>query len=495
MALGVVVALCAGWIIWDRKRAQAALHEYEKEFVAAGGKLNFSELLSPMPEGENKAMEFIGLCATIRTGAVLTLHAPPALRCVAPGKGMVITKEPEWFDKAAKKSFRWEQVGEDLELNRETLDELRAVLRSPVLRYALHYRGSSTLLPHIGPTRKAAQWFSSSGLYNVHAGNIKAAVDDIEAVLLAGRVLEHEPVLISQLVRAANVSIGVHAAWPLLQHDNLPDAELARLQALFSNPNLSGPMISALQGEQVMGRDTIHRLRSEELDFSEIIDLARSFGSEDETPRALEKMPYGSEIQGAIRAGVIYPMWRYSFSYDDERHLLEEVQDMIDATREARTNNSAALLQRAMNEHKRRFGPGSKVHSWRYFATRMLASAVEKCSIRAFQAEAQCQLAMTATALKRYQLRHGKLPGDLAGLVPEFLPKVPVDIMGGSPLRYRVDGTNFVLWSVGTDFKDDGGKPDTTEPFGWVLAPDLVWPQPASPAEVTKYNESLRSKR
>src|SRR5438876_1076887 len=68
------------------------------------------------------------------------------------------------------------------------------------------------------------------------------------------------------------------------------------------------------------------------------------------------------------------------------------------------------------------------------------------------------RLAVVSIAIKRYQLRHGKLPAGLDGLVPEFLAEVPRDRMDGKPLRYRVNAqAGFMLYSVGSDGIDNGG--------------------------------------
>ena len=61
-------------------------------------------------------------------------------------------------------------------------------------------------------------------------------------------------------------------------------------------------------------------------------------------------------------------------------------------------------------------------------------------------------MTLAAIALKRYELRHGKLPASLEALVPEFLSTVPYDYMAAKPLSYRLkaDGS-YVLYSVGED--------------------------------------------
>jgi hypothetical protein len=44
--------------------------------------------------------------------------------------------------------------------------------------------------------------------------------------------------------------------------------------------------------------------------------------------------------------------------------------------------------------------------------------------------------AATACAVERFRLKYKKLPEKLEQLVPEFLPKVPIDPFDGKPLRY-----------------------------------------------------------
>jgi hypothetical protein len=78
--------------------------------------------------------------------------------------------------------------------------------------------------------------------------------------------------------------------------------------------------------------------------------------------------------------------------------------------------------------------------------------------------------AIIACALERHRLAQGQYPGELAALVPQFMAKVPHDIITGQPLHYRrTDDGRFVLYSVGGDEKDDNGRANL----------DWVWTYPA----------------
>ena len=64
-----------------------------------------------------------------------------------------------------------------------------------------------------------------------------------------------------------------------------------------------------------------------------------------------------------------------------------------------------------------------------------------------------------ACALERYRLAHGIYPETLDTLVPQFIEKLPRDIVNGEPLIYRrTEDGMFLLYSVGWNGTDDGGR-------------------------------------
>ncbi len=58
-------------------------------------------------------------------------------------------------------------------------------------------------------------------------------------------------------------------------------------------------------------------------------------------------------------------------------------------------------------------------------------------------------------AMERYRLDHGAWPETLDALIPSYLDSIPLDPMDGKSLRYNA--TKRILYSIGTDFVDDGG--------------------------------------
>jgi len=66
---------------------------------------------------------------------------------------------------------------------------------------------------------------------------------------------------------------------------------------------------------------------------------------------------------------------------------------------------------------------------------------------------------LVGIALEVYRREHGKYPENLSDLVPQLLLEVPADRITGEPVRFRIVNSQPLVYSVGADRKDDGGRP------------------------------------
>jgi hypothetical protein len=82
-----------------------------------------------------------------------------------------------------------------------------------------------------------------------------------------------------------------------------------------------------------------------------------------------------------------------------------------------------------------------------------------KQRVKCLQADASDQMFLAALALQAWRAEHGRYPDSLDALAPDILPVVPADPFGRGPLKYRLEGDKYVLYSVGPDGVDDGGQP------------------------------------
>lgn len=63
-------------------------------------------------------------------------------------------------------------------------------------------------------------------------------------------------------------------------------------------------------------------------------------------------------------------------------------------------------------------------------------------------------------ALRLYELDKGNFPSSLDQLVPDFLPNIPIDPFDGNAIRAKFEADEIVVYSVGPDRIDNGGRPE-----------------------------------
>jgi len=73
---------------------------------------------------------------------------------------------------------------------------------------------------------------------------------------------------------------------------------------------------------------------------------------------------------------------------------------------------------------------------------------------------------MTSLALRRFWLENSSYPASLSALVPGYLSRVPADPFSPKDaLRYERTRRGYLLYSVGPDGRDDGGRPIAAYPL------------------------------
>lgn len=61
-------------------------------------------------------------------------------------------------------------------------------------------------------------------------------------------------------------------------------------------------------------------------------------------------------------------------------------------------------------------------------------------------------------AVLRFKAERGEFPDGLHALVPEYLQKLPADPFTGAPFIYLVKDDGFIIYSIGINRRDDGGR-------------------------------------
>jgi hypothetical protein len=98
------------------------------------------------------------------------------------------------------------------------------------------------------------------------------------------------------------------------------------------------------------------------------------------------------------------------------------------------------------------------INKFRYLFIDLLLPAYDKVHNRMVISEGGRDGVFVGLALEMYHRQHKKWPASLDELSPQYLPQVPVDRITGKPLHYKIVDDRPLVYSVGPDSDDDGGR-------------------------------------
>ncbi len=99
-----------------------------------------------------------------------------------------------------------------------------------------------------------------------------------------------------------------------------------------------------------------------------------------------------------------------------------------------------------------------KRRPWYAYASKAFLGDSEAAFMKVASIEAIMLANRAGLACRLYKNRTGDYPQTLDELVPGLLKEVPIDPFTGKPLAYRREGEGFIVYSLGSNEKDDGGR-------------------------------------
>lgn len=477
VAVIVVLALAIFIPVIHHYQLRFAVEKYIAELKAKGEPMELAQVIPPPVPPEKNSTPFItNAIYHLKENSIAATNYLFAMRIIAPGRAMIGWQQPDIRGDATN---TWQELGDELAEASNNLIQLRNLNDRPLLDFNLNYgQGWSMPIPHLSKLKRTAQWLDASALYNLHQGKSSAACADVHTMLAIVNGETEERTTISQLVRVAIAAIAENATWEILQATNVSEEDLAQLQQDWQSPEFIRAYEHTLLLERVVAMLTFNQTRQS--DFKKMLVPMRGKWTETQ--------------------------WDLFWSYKDEMLGLQAFQVVIDAARMAETNNSFQPVQAFVHTNFVRLNLekengetqmtndlnlNDEAHVMFTSSAYASFSAIRKI----IKMETGRNVIVAAIALKRYQLKRGNYPPDLNSLVPEFLSAIPLDLVDGKPLRYKLnsDGT-FLLYSVGENDVDDGGNPSLekgveSSSYYWQNphALDWVWPQPATQAEIQNY--------
>ena len=352
------------------------------------------------------------------------------------------------------------------------MEELRQASALPYSRFPLDYNSDkpfATMLNHLSSLKACVETLRLREVAELENGQSDKALDDVKLSFRLIAATRNEPFLISHLVRVAEWQLVFQPVWEGLAKHKWSDAQLAVIEQELGKLDFLADSQQAMHGERnnvFTWLDYFRRIRPYH-EFRQMFAPVFMSPGNDEERRRIERektyeaiimclIPSGWYYQDKLVIGKTYQQWSLQTT-DPAKHL--------------------AFPDVAQNGQK--FEGSLHPGPWNVFARRF-SGGFETTNRKLIYAQEMTDLARIAYALERFHLAHGQYPDVLVELTPQYIENIPHDIIGGQPLHYRrTEDGKYLLYSIGWDEKDDGGKISLSESgYDYTWLGDWVWPFP-----------------
>jgi hypothetical protein len=329
------------------------------------------------------------------------------------------------------------------------VEELRQASRLPYSRFPLDYNSgnpAAILLPHLAMLKRSAQVLQLHAIAELQNGQSEMASDDVRLLLRLTDAIRTEPFPISHLVRIAMLEITLQPVYEGLAEHRWSEAQLVMLDAKLAKLDFLADYEFCQRGE---------------LDF---LPYELAYRRRTRDPEYLYYFNYDNNQNHSLDVELAVFFYRHcpgGWFYQNQirfcRFSIQNFLPALDASRQLAFPVLASRANAALQKEVAYPNPYNFLERAIIFRFNNEFYGVGNV-VKFACAQSSVDLSRVAIALERYRLAHGEFPESLDALAPQFMEKIPHDIIGGKPLHYRrTDDGQFVLYSVGWNETDDGG--------------------------------------
>ena len=426
-------------------RYGAQVQQELQRLKAAGKPLKGMDLAPPpVPDDQNAAPLYLKAAEIEKphegqpSGASMPgiPGAPPA----PSGPRVVGYDEADWDNPAEMGELaRW------LQQDREALELMREATARPQCRFDTQWQSVvGVAFPHYAKMRSLARFENAAAAVASFQGNQAEALDRLRIGLVASRRASDAPLLIPLLVGAAMDAMVMRSAEYVVSRGPLPEDKARQLAEELSRVDYRQVLVKAFRGERVCGLECFEMVKN---------GSGRAggplYGASSATLFSFEE--FLMSFYGTPAGPVLHPvLYRDELLYLRLRDRQEEI-----GAKPWREAQPLSKQLQAEADHA----------PWWAAVTKMAIFVSSRVQAKAETATARRELLQIVLGLKAYRQRNGSYPEKLDALRTIDWP-VPLDRFSGKPFVYRRQGDGFLLYSIGQNLKDDGGRPN------WVLVRD-----------------------
>ncbi len=372
------------------------------------------------------------------------------------------TAETSLADAVRGKDWITELTEEELVLmkqwlsdNTEAIEFFRQAVEKPYCWWELGAKDNfvlNILMPELNNIKnlvKTTVWQAKLNAYNRHT---KEAFDDLLVCYRAGRHFKGTRTLVEQLVGMAIQGISIKSVFVILDNQDVDSQILKDLQVRLEEFMAEDTYIINYKVERFCGLDFLqrcytdngrgsgHMIPGRALELMSSID--GSYKSNDET---WEKLEFGFYLAVSIA----------SANRRDMSRVLDKAYNIC----EERTTKTPWQMHEENVNFDVDFYNWSTLKQKRYWLVSLLMPALDTINRIAYRHKTNVDALITTLAITRFKQSVGNHPESMDDLVAAgYLKSLPMDPWSDKPLVYKRTDDGFMLYGIGSNFKDDGGE-------------------------------------
>ncbi len=475
--LASLVTLVVLFYSVENWRGQRAWEKYKKELEAKGEKLDLAAFIPPpVPDEQNFAMtplfkplfDYDGTSPNIR---YRDTNAVARLQSIGPYQKGKNSGQETFGDWAVGKRINlktWQDYyrsSTDFSMTNQPQTPARDVLlalskydvelseivegsRRPYARFPIYpekasyaYFGDNQSTQHLLVQMNFGKLLELHAIANLELGESEQAMQDILACLRLRESVCKEPFLMSHIIGSSLEWMALQIIWEGIADRCWTETQLKTFEAELGGIDLL--------------TNFVYVLRYERAQFNNVLSSFAAIGPVEGLRRYLDQRYKVDEdsLEGSLLVYNLVPRRRcYQNLIWGNQYFQEKILPRIDIEKQRLDVNGYKQGEDFLDT----FHPTpNNVLAWVFL---LITTEGSQRPIRFAFNQTSINEARIACALERYRLAYGKLPDQLKALVPQFIEKLPHDVITGDPLKYRLRGDGqFILYSVGWNQKDDGG--------------------------------------
>lgn len=322
---------------------------------------------------------------------------------------------------------------EELDAVRPALEEARKLAGLGRGRHRINYERNiiGTLLKDQSKVLPLTELLRGDALRHEQKGDLAAAMVSCRAAFNAGRSIGDEPFAVSQLIRVRSTYLACQGVERVLAQGQPPVEEMAAFQRMLEEEDAFPDLLISARGERAADQEMFDAFESGDISFSTMSE---------QRPNWNERL-FGFVYRDNVREE--HPM------------MLALMSRWTALVKLPSSEQRAAELQL---ERMFRNLPESAIF------TRLMLPIISKVGTVSRRNHGYLRCLNAALAAERYRRDKQDWPDTIDQLCPKYLSAVPPDPFDELPLRYRQVEDGVIIYAVGQDAVDNGGRLNREHP-------------------------------